>query len=789
MKVLIHQWSELVIRFRLPIILLTVVAIAVGLYNGRGIPFDNTNERYFIEGDPNLVAFEELMDLYGDIDYLAVGIEARDQDRDVFEPETLVMIEELTTFLENQPAVTQIRSLTRYQYTHSDSVSLSTDYLIEDVGEINEDPQLLAETKDILAGEELALGTLITEDFRHTRIAARTELRRGETAHNVELVNALNAFIEEQGYTDQGYNLHISGQPLINQKFEYHSLKDSQTLNPLMALFMIIVLFISFRSFSGTILPWFVIGAGIVCLNGIQGLLGFPHSPVDQALIPTMIIIGIGVSVHVMVEYYHARERGLDAQAAAKDTITHLWRPAFFTAITTSAGFIALAVTRIVPVREFAVLGAIGPVLLFFLALTVLPALLSYVPKVSATTLRVVSTSPVTRLTQKVPDFTRRYRNPILGVGFLAMIFAAISVPAIKVDTNFLNYFKSDNPARIDMVYFDETFRGVMPIEVIIDSGVEGGVKDPAFLQRMQAFQNYLEGLDTVGEFNTMVDFLKQINQALNGDDPAYYRLPDTPEMAAQFLFLYESSGPEEDLTDMKDFDDRYARMTVPMVNMVASDMDRQLQEIRRELNTRFSDLDVSLTGSMVMFNAQDKYTGEGMFRSFGIALLVVSLFFIMLFKSIKYGLLSIIPSVLPIMIAGGVVGLLGISLDLGSMIVGAMTIGIAVDDAIHVMNRYLAAKEAGSTTHESIQRAMTESGRAVVYSSIILVLGFSVLAFGSFIPIMYVGIFGAMIMLLAVLGDLFFLPALLYLIDGEKEASQEQMNLNSSDAFGTEAG
>jgi predicted RND superfamily exporter protein len=788
MKVLIHQWSEFVIRFRLPIILLTVVAIAFGLYNGRGIPFDNTNERYFIEGDPNLVAFDELLDLYGDIDYLVVGVEARPQDEDVFVPETLRMIEELTAFLESQPAVTQIRSLTRYQYTHSDSVSMATDDLIEDVADLEADPQLMRETKEILAGEELALGTLITEDFRHTRIAARTEHRRAETAHNVRLVNALNEFIAEQGYAAQGYDLHISGQPLINQKFEYHSLRDSQTLNPLMALFMIVVLFVSFRSVSGTLLPWLVIGAGIILLNGIQGVLGYPHSPVDQALIPTMIIIGIGVSVHVMVEFYHGRQRGLDAEAAAKDTTIHLWRPAFFTAVTTSAGFFALSVTRIVPVREFAVLGAIGPLLLFLLALTVLPALLSYVSRVSPTTTRVVSGSFVTRLTQRVPDFTLRYRNPILAVGFLAMVFAAISVPAIKVDTNYLNYFKQNNPARTDMVYFDETFRGVMPIEVIIDSGVEGGVKDPAFLRRMEAFQNYLESLDTVGEFNTLIDFLKQINQALNGDDPAFYRLPDTPEMTAQFLFLYENSGPEEDLTDMKDFDDRYARMTVPMVNMVASRMDQELQMINRELATEFSDLDVSLTGGMVMFNAQDKYTGEGMFKSFGIALLVVSLFFIMLFRSFKYGLLSIIPSVLPILIAGGVVGLLGISLDLGSMIVGAMTIGIAVDDAIHVMNRYLAAKEAGKTTHDAIYSAMTESGRAVVYSSLILVLGFSVLAFGSFIPIIYVGIFGALIMFLALLGDLLFLPAILYLIDGEKSQVQEDDHFDSADALGTKA-
>ena len=169
-------------------------------------------------------------------------------------------------------------------------------------------------------------------------------------------------------------------------------------------------------------------------------------------------------------------------------------------------------------------------------------------------------------------------------------------------------------------------------------------------------------------------------------------------------------------------------------------------------------------------------YISQGMAQSLLIALSVITIFFIILFRSFKYGILSIIPSVLPIILAGSVAGWLGISFDIGAVSILAMTMGIAVDDAIHVMNRYLMAKRAGASTQHSIQRAMNESGRAVVFSSIILIFGFGVLAFASISTVVYVGLFGAIIMSLALIGDLIFLPAILYLIDGsEDEVSDSQ--------------
>jgi len=774
MDTLARRWADFVIGNRFIVIFISIVLLAIALFFGRGIPFDNSTERYFLEGDPNLLAFDELVELFGDNEYLVVGVSAREQDQDIFEMETLNLIAKVTEFLEDNEYVTQVRSITRYQYTHADDFSLSTDDLIGDLDELAEQPERLEDIREIMAGEHLALGTLITEDFQHTRIAARVEYRRDTAEHKLLLVQALYDFVEEEGLGDLGYRIRYSGQPLINASFEIYTREDSQLLNPLMALFMLITLFVSFRSLSGAILPWMVIGGGVVYVVGIQGVLGFPHSPVDSALVPTMIIVGIGVSVHVLVGFYHQRGEGVEPQQAAKNVIQSLWKPAFFTAITTSAGFSALAVTKIVPVREFAVLGAIGPLLLFLLAMTVLPALLSFVKGFSAKTASVVESGLVSRFTAAIPMFTFRYKKPLLWIGAGLLAFAIVAVPKIRVDSNFLYYFKEHSPPREDMVYFDEAYQGVVSFEAIIDSGEEGGVKDPKFLARIDSFEQFLEQRDALGTINSLTDYLKKINQSLHADNPDYYILPDSKEMTAQMLFLYENSGPEEDLTDIKDFDDRYVRLTVPVVNMRASDMTKELEFVYSALANEYSDLSVTLTGGMVMFNAQDRYTSEGMFKSFTIALLVICICFVFLFRSFKYGILVIIPSIVPILLTGGIVGLLGIYLDMGTMIVGAMTMGIAVDDAIHVMSRYLSAKEEGATTYQAVERAMTESGRAVVFTSIVLVLGFSVLTTANFVPIIFVGVFGASIMLLALVGDLIFLPAILFWIDGEEEEGPE---------------
>ena len=771
MTAFIRAWAVFVISQRLPIILATTAIIVVALATGGAIPFDNSTQRYFLPGDPAVLEYDSLFENFGDNEYLVVGIEAPEGQSDVFNAPILDALSQISDFLEFHPNITQLRSLSNYQYIHGGDDELSTDYLIEDIASLPEDPEEIERVKRILIEENLAIGTLVTEDWKHMRIAARVEYSPDTSAIKVAATQDLYQFIEDQSLESEDYQLHLSGYPLINERFETLSADDTELLIPLMIVVMITILFFCFRSVVATLFPLLVIAAGLLTLLEIQYYVGIPHTTVDSAAIPsTMIIIGIGISVHVLLEFFHSFIGGADGKEAARKTIEIIWLPALFTAVTTSAGFLALSVTRLLPLREFALLGAIGSLLLFFFALTTLPALLSYVRRLPALTNSVLTGGAVTAISRAMPSLTETHRNKILILGAMIIVFAGFALPTVRIDTNYITLFKEDSDTRQAIQYFDDTFKGTMTLDIVLDSGEENGVYEPQFLQAVVEIQEWLEQRETLGPINSLADYLKEINLALNGDDGSYYRLPETRQMAAQFLLLYDSAGPNEDLSDIVDFEKRLTRLVVPVVNMPASDLQNELVEIRSFMESNYDDLQPVLTGTMVLLTAQQTYTAEGMLQSFLVALGVITIFFVALFKSVRYGLLSIIPSVVPIVLAASVAGFLGVFLDQSAVVVFAMTMGLAVDDAIHVMSRYLLNKKNGETTRVSIERAMHESGRAVLFTSMVLVFGFSVLTFGTFTTVINVGLFGSVIMSLALLGDLVFLPAILYLVDGNEE-------------------
>jgi predicted RND superfamily exporter protein len=768
----IEAWAQGIVRFRAAILALTLLLLILSPLSFSRLYHDDSNESYFLEHDPNLTSFNQLVEHFGDNEYLLIGIRARPGDADVFTADTVRVIAELTDFLDNHPLVTQVRSLSKYQYTHDDGGLLATDELFEDVAALNEQPEVLNNAREIMQGEQLALGSLITEDLQNTLIAARTVYRPGENNHKVEIVTDVRDFIAKQGYAQQGYTLHMSGVPVIGERFQTLTQRDMAWINPVMAVLMTGILFAIFRSLFATLLPFLLIGGVVLVTTGAQGWLRWPFTAVNSALIPTIIILSIGTSIHVLVEFFHFRRRGVAPQDAAIATTRDLLFPVFFTCLTTAVGFFTLSVTELAPVRQFALLAAGAAMLIFFLSMTSLPALLSYIPWIARGNSHpgAAKTNLLTRLLQMLPDFTLRKRKWIAVVGTLISVFSVFSISQMVVDTNIVNYFKRDSWVSRDLTYFDQTFSGISNLEFIVDTGSDGGVKDPVVLQRVDDLQTWLENLEETGRALSIIKFYKQINQALNNDDPAFFALPSSPEMAAQFLLLYENTGPDEDLSDLKDFAERRLRVSIPIINMDARDMTVVLQGIQDHIAKNFSDLNMEITGTLVMNNAQNRYVNNGMFQSFGIAILVIGLSFFLLFRSLKYGLIALIPSIVPVLLTGGLVSMAGIAMDLGTMIVGAMTIGIAVDDSIHLMSRYLLRRRRGDSVIDAIRSAFSTSGKAVILTSIILVCGFSVMLLGSFVSYIYVGLFSAMIMSFALIGDLLFMPALLFLFDKEKQ-------------------
>ncbi len=769
-------WAATVIRFRLPLLIGLALAVAVAPLSFNRLYHDDSNESYFLQGDPNLEAFNALIDHFGDNEYLTIGIPALPDHEDVFHPRTIAIIDELTQFLETHEVVTQVRSLSKYEYTHSSGGMLATDNLFEDPSDLAQTPETLDEARAIIQGEALAMESLVTRDLKHTVIVARTEYIPKANAHKVKVVHDLLDFIEAQNYEAEGYSLHLSGIPVISERFETLTQSDMAWINPTMAVIIVAILFLIFRSLVATLLPLLFIGVVSLLIISLQGWLRWPFTAVNSALIPMAIILSVGTCVHVLVDFFHLREQGLTPKASAERAVQHLLFPVFFTCLTTAIGFVALAVTDLLPVQQFAVLAAVTSLLIFLLGMTVLPATLSYVPWIAKGSLKARNDQPgrLPRFLQWLPHWTFKKRHILAVVGIAVSLFSLYSVRFIEVDTNIINYFKRDSWVRQDLLYLNAHFKGVSNLEVVIDTGKPGGVKDPHLLQRADALEAYLDQLPESGKPISLIKFYKQINQSLHQDARDHFTLPTTQPMAAQFLLLYENTGPEEDLSDLKDFDERYLRIAVPFANMNASLLEARLCDIRTHLNQAFGDLNWELTGALVMNNALDSYVNNGMAKSFGLAIAIIGLCFLVLFRSLKYGLIALIPSIMPVLLTGGLISLAGISMDLGTMIVGAMTIGIAVDDSIHLMSRYILHRKQSENVYEALQSAMASTGKAVILTSIILVSGFSVMLLGAFVSYIYVGLFSAMIMAFALIGDLLFLPALLFLFDRNTPHSTE---------------
>ena len=770
---MIEAWSNQVIKNRILILTITVLLILVSVFSISKNPIgvNNSNEMWFLEGDPTLLAHDKMRDLFGSTESLVVGIEARPRDKDLFNLETVKMIEEIHAMLEEHEVVEKVDSLARYQRTYNRGGVVATDYIFEDIENLDDNLDQLDTARIAMQDENLALDTLISKDFRHTRIIARTEYIVNGLDHKLKVVTDLRNFISEMGYLEKGYDIKFGGQPVLNERFTVISNSDAAWLNPTVAAIMMIVLGIVFRSLTGILAPWVVIGTAVTMMTGLQAYLGYNITPVNQALIPITMLLGMACTVHVMSEFYSLRTLSKHtALDASKELIKNLFKPIFFTQFTTSIGFAALYITKLSPVREFSLLATILPMIIFILSMTSLPAALSFLNRLSPATKKAYDNDWLTRVTTSLPNFSYKNRFSILAVGLLFISVSFFSATYIKVDTNIFKFFKSDLKISEDLRYFDREFKGSSNIDMMLDSELEEGIKEPGFLTKLDALEAFLEKQEKSGKIVGYLDQLKQIRKAFSDNNKEFYKIPDSKPMTSQLLLLFENSGPDDDLSDIKDFDERFTRITLPTINMDASEYNQFLDDMMQTINKDFPDLNVTPTGPMVMFQAQNEYTDKGISQSFMLSLTFISVVLFIIFWSIKHGAIAVFPAVVPIVFAGGCFAMLGKDLNLGSLIVGAMTMGIAIDDCIHVVSRYKLARSLGSSVEHSIKRAMTESGRAIITTSLALVIGFSTFLFARLVPMIDIGWLTTVIFTLALLGCLLFIPALLFIFEKEEK-------------------
>lgn len=596
----------------------------------------------------------------------------------------------------------------------------------------------------------------------------------------------------EQTERDHKQKLFASGMFLFGVEFQRLNQKDQFLLLPAIMIAVMITLMVIFRTPSGVILPLVVPLMALGWIRGMMAMMGLDDNILGGMLPPLMIAVGIADSVHYYSEYRHFLPK-LGKREAVIASVAQVLRPCFFTSLTTAVGFASLMTSSLQPMAQVGMMAALGVTFAFMLSTMALPLALDFMrespPEFIERWLkrfRFGKVRPKDNLTgfsllmDRLTAWTQRYPRAILTVAAICVAISCVGIYHVNPETNDLEMMRTDNPKRQALDTIAANMAGVAPIELIFDTHRKQGVKDPAFLQRLDTFQKFVHAQKEVRQVTSVVDFIKEFRGVFMGGDAADYRVPKSRRVVGQLLGQME--GDQQTLGSYTDFNYRYARLTAKTGVMGSAAVEALMDRLHHKLKTlgfdhrtaRFVDhvkekpeadkspVAYTLTGMLSLFVRMETYLLNSLIRSFSIALVVICLLMMIQLRSWKLGLLSMIPNLFPIFIYLGVMGAAGINLDIGTAMIAAVAIGLCVDDTIHFMERHARkfreGKDYSTATHETLR----EAGLPIFITSVILFMGFMTFVFGSFVPTIHFGVLTSITIVAALFGDLVILPVLI---------------------------
>ncbi len=553
--------------------------------------------------------------------------------------------------------------------------------------------------------------------------------------------------------------LRVSGMAMMNDAFMHASVRDMVVVFPIMALMMLLVMWWSLGSRYATFCAVVIVLISAVATLGVGGWLGYPLTP-PSAAAPTIVLpLAVADSIHIIVTMRQLMRTGTDQRSAIVASLGTNMKAVILTSLTTAIGFLCLNFAEAPPFWHLANMTAAGVTFALIAAVFLLPALLSLRPIPPADPTRAIA------LSRRLAGLIVAARTPILVVGFAVTVVLGVAASRLESNDQFLDYFDDSIAFRPDTEFFMKNLTGIYTLDYQLESGRASGVSDPTYLATLDRFSDWLRHQPEVLHVYTITDVFKRLNQNLHDDDPSWYRVPGSQELASQYLLLYELSLPFGlDLNDRINIQKSSSRVTVTLDNL--SSVELEAFAARSEAWLRaiapepmwaraispaiiFSDLARRNTAAMIFGNMA--------------SLLLIALCLVFALKSVRLGLLSMIPNVIPIVMAYGLWWLLVGKINIVSSVAGSIALGLIVDDTIHFLTKYQAAvKDLRLDEEAAVRMVLGELGPAMVATTLVLVGGFSVLIFASFEMTCYLGAFTALTCSLGLIADLTILPSLL---------------------------
>jgi len=727
-----------------------------GLFAFR-VEINENPEELIFRGDPGYPILKDFYDEFGHDEILMAAYSADN----VMEKGHLESIRGLTDEIGNLEAVERVLSLGNAEDLVVRDGSIEIAPLVSRLPEsLLDRDALLKRIQENPNYRDL----LLSGDGRSALldITLKSDLSNHERERVLEEIARILAAGKDTGRTRLG------GAPLGRAEMFRCVRRDARTLFPLAALLLMGCMAFIFRRFLWTLLTFLVIGLSVLWTLGMMVATGYELNFLS-VLIPTILfIIGTSDCVHILCEYQDNLNTHPSKRESLKKTLKIMIVPCLLTTLTTATGFLSLHASRIEPIRNFGLFSACGIFFSYILCISLLPAALTFLERKNHKGRSSPSPGALSAILDKTNAMIVTHRFPLLILSLLLLATGALGTRKLHVETDLANFFGKNVEGIKETLFIEDQFGGLLPLYVVVDSGRQDGLKDPALLAAMDRMSEYLRRQDGVTKVLSISDLVKYANYRLHESNPGFNRIPESRREIAELLLMAELSDEGDMLRRFYDDGCSVATIGIRYKHHDFFRIERMKRVISSYLDEPahgLSSVETHVTGTAFLCANMMMPILRGLKQSLFLALAAIFLLMVVLFRSLRLGLISMVPNLVPIAMTLGFMGLARISLNIATAPVAAVALGLAVDDTIHFLSRFRREFRREPNYQKAIQKTVHRAGRPILVTSIVLAVGFLALYASNFHPTRNLGILISLTVVSAVFADLILLPVLLLLL------------------------
>lgn len=775
--------ARFILRNRATLLVVLALATAFMAWQASQVRMSYDGNRLIPENDPDLKIYQDFQKTFGiDGNVMVVGVQT---DR-LFELEFFNEWVKVTEKVKGLPLTANAISIANIPQLEKNQEARKFDFR-PIVPELPQNQDDLDQIEASLRNNKLYGGILLNPETNTTLMAVTFDAEVLNTEDRIEAVQSVTRIIDAFAVQND-VQVHYSGLPYVRTIFSTKVADELKLFSVLAVLVTGIVLFLFFRSFYAVFFPILVVVIGATWAMGLIHLLGYKIT-ILSGLIPALIVvIGVPNCVYLLNKYHDEYRKHSNKVKALSRIVERIGIATLITNATTAIGFGVFALTESVILKEFGIVVATSIMLVFVASIILIPAVFAYLPSPEHQQLRHLDNKRVSGIVSALVYVVSGYRNAIYTVVVGLALIAGVGALRLQALSFIVDDLPHEDKVYTDLLFFEKHFTGVMPFEILIDTGRKGGAQSAAQLAKADAVQAIFSEQPEFAQPLSVVQLVKGANQAYFGGDTSFFRLPNSQErnFVLPYLLRTRGDGSSKALNALTDSARQVIRISLNMADVGTIEMRRIFDEVKPEVTKVMEGTNnkVQYTGTSLIFLKGNTYLINSLVSSLGLAFVLISLIMATMFKSWKIIVISIVPNLFPLIVTAGVMGYLGVPLKPSTVLIFSIAFGIAVDDSIHFLTKYRQELLRHNwDIPKTVIEALRETGPSMIYTSIILFFGFIIFGASSFGGTVALGLMTSGTLLVAMLSNLLLLPALILSFDRRDKIRQQK--LESAQAHG----